>query len=83
MFVEKKMKEKTLIKEMRKLLLKKENVEPCLITYSHGLNCYLEREIFLHILDDDDKERQLNTQRFLWIRWTINVGRSHISASYF
>lgn len=46
------------VEKMENLLFEKENWKPYLIiTYSHGLYCYLEREIFLHILDDDDKER--------------------------
>lgn len=45
-------------KKMENLLFEKENWKPYLIiTYSHGLYCYLEREILLHILDDDDQER--------------------------
>lgn len=45
-------------KKMENLLFEKENWKPYLIiTYSHRLYCYLEREILLHILDDDDQER--------------------------
>ena len=37
---------------------------------------YFKREVFLHILDDHDEEREFDAERFLWVGWTRYVRRT-------
>lgn len=48
----------------------------------YALYRYLEREVLLHVLDDDDEEGQPNSQHLLRISWTVNVGGRHIRPGY-
>lgn len=41
-----------------------------------------EREVFLQIFDDHDKEWQLNSQRLLWVGWTGDKCGGHIAGNY-
>lgn len=53
-----------------------------IMMYSHGLYCYLEREVLLHVLNDDDEERQPNGEHLLRVCWTKNVGGRHVGSGY-
>ena len=46
-------------------------------------NLNLECEIFLHVLDDHDKIRQLDAQGLLSVSWACNIGRADIRTDYF
>jgi hypothetical protein len=54
-------------------------------TTSHVLviqHLNLKRKVFLQILDDHHKKRELNPQRLTWIRWASDVVGGHIRSHY-
>jgi hypothetical protein len=42
---------------------------------------HFKREVFLHVLDDHDQERQLDTESLLWVCRARNVRGAHVCGS--